>query len=278
MDPFYRGHFSDSEFIESVTSGLDGTVYATNLFEGVIYKIQDDETSTLIDFDGSLAGITILDDQNLVATGSDSNMNPVLLLINTETGSIVNEFIVADALLLNDVVKLNESSVLIADSFKGVIWKADLISGESSIWSDDPLLASPAPSDNVPGVNGIKIFENNVYISDSGKMLLAKVSIENDGTAGISKIHKENVFVDDFTFDSLGNIYGATHTFDSVIRISTEGVVSIIAQADQGVIGSTCLTWKSGAEDTLLVSSNGGMLNEDQSSVVSAKIVDLQIK
>ena len=86
------------------------------------------------------------------------------------------------------------------------------------------------------------------------------------------------MLLDDFTLDKAGNIYGATHIFDSVVKITPAGETTIIAQSDQGVAGSTSVNWQHGSDVILLVSTNGGMNSPHKSDVVPAKIVQLRIK
>lgn len=109
-------------------------------------------------------------------------------------------------------------------------------------------------------------------------MILAKIPFMEDDSAGVPEVIYENVFIDDFTIDETGNIFGATHIYDSVIKITPQGKLTIIAQADQGVSGSTCVTMQNGSQNTLLVSTNGGMLKPDPCNVVPAKIVKLELK
>lgn len=83
--------------------------------------------------------------------------------------------------------------------------------------------------------------------------------------------------LDDFIFDKKGNLYGATHIFNSVIKLTPENVMSTIAQIDQGVAGSTALTWKDNEQTLLLISGNGAINSTNKSDVLPAKITQLSI-
>lgn len=278
MESSILKEFNKFEFLESVVSASDGSVYVTNIFDGVVYRIKDDRASKLIDVEGTLVGLTLLQSDKLLVTGSDSRNRGIVRQVNMQTGSIEKETLFPEAMLLNGVLVLDENTALIADSLKGVIWKLNLNDGSSSIWLDHELLDSPAPQDGVPGVNGIKKLDEAVYLSNTGKMLMVKIPLKRNGSAGSPEIVKDNVFIDDLALDSKGNIYRATHAFDSVIKITVNGDVSIIAQADQGVSGSTSVNWLYGSEDTLLISAHGGITKEDKSEVVSAKIIQIKLK
>lgn len=270
--------FKRFDFLESIVSGPDGAVYTTHLLQGAISQIKNGNLSKLTDVDGKLVGLAWLDNKNLIVTGSNSQNEAVVLQVNIQTGKTTTITTIHDALLLNGISKINDHHFLIADSFKGVIWKLDVKDGSSSIWLDHDVLTSPSVKSQTPGVNGIKIYNNAAYISNTGKMLLVKIPFAEDGSAGKPELIKENVFIDDFVIDKTGNIYGATHIYDNVVKITPQGKVTIIAQSDQGVAGSTCLTMQYGSQNTLLVSTNGGLLKSDLCNVVPAKIVKLEMK
>ena len=270
--------FDRFDFLESIVSGVDGTIYTTNLFQGKIHQIKNGELSILTDLDDKLVGLELLDNENLIVTGSNSKNEGVIFQVDINTGKTSIISTVPDALLLNGITKLNDHIFLIADSFRGVIWKLDRRDNSVSIWLDHEMLASPSIKTQTPGVNGIKVYNNGVYISNTGKMTLVRIPVSEDGSAGKAKVIRGNVFIDDFVIDETGNVYGATHIHDSVIKITPEGKITIIAQSDQGVLGSTCVTMGYGSTNTLLISTNGGFAKQDKSLVVPAKIVALDLQ
>ena len=263
-------------FLESILSGADGSIYTTSIIEGIIYRTKNGKVEELIKFDGRLVGITFLDDENILATGETNQKEPIVLKVNINNGKSEIMAILPKAQLLNGIMKLNKNIFLIADSFKGVIWKLDTRNNSTSVWLDHELIASS--QQGMPGVNGIKMFNNHIYISNTEKMLMVKIPLNKNNSAGIPEIIAKNIFIDDFTMDKLGNIFGATHDYNSVIKITPKGEVTIIAQYDQGVAGCTCVTWEYGSNDILLVSAHGGMTNLDKSTVTPAKIVKLNLK
>lgn len=269
--------FKRFEFLESIASGKDGSIYTTNLMQGIVYRIKDGKVTSLIDFDGMLVGLTFLDDNNLLVTGSSNKKEAIILQINIKTKESKILARVPEAMLLNGITKLDNNNFLIADSFKGVIWKLNIKDSSVKLWLKHDLLSSPSVEKQSPGVNGIKLQGNSIYASNSGKMLMVKIPILKGGVSGNPEVFHKNVFMDDFEMDSKNNVYGATHIYDKIIKITPTGEVSVIAKAEQGVIGCTCLTWKDGKKESLLVSSNGGMLKENKAEVVTAKIVELNL-
>lgn len=270
--------FNRFDFLESVVSAADGTLYATQLFQGIIYKIEDGKHSELIDIDGKVVGLTMMDKDNLIVTGADDQDRAIVLQVNVDTGETTTITTIPEAMLLNGVTKLDDHFLLIADSFKGVIWKVDVRDGAASIWLEHELLSSPSLENKSPGANGIKIYKDAAYISNTGKMMLVKVPFAENNSAGTPEVVQENVFIDDFTMDNEGNFFAATHIYDSVVKITPEGKVTIIAQIDQGVSGCTCVTLQDSTSKTLLVSTNGGILKPEPCNVVPAKIVQLKLQ
>jgi len=267
--------FDRFEFLESVLSTADGSIYTTSAMEGKLYRIKDGEMNVLMDIDGILVCIAAIDDNSMLITGTTRKKDQVVYQVDDKgTSKIIAKF--PEAQHLNGIAKLEGSIYLIADSNKGAIWKLDISDGSVSMWLKHDLLERPSPEEPYPGVNGIEVFKNTVYISNTTKFLMAKIPVLNDGIAGELEVIKEGVFLDDFTFDKEGNIYAATHMF-SVVKITPTGEVSIIAQSDQGITGCTYVTWKYGSDDTLLVATDGGWFSPIKSDVVPAKIVQIKI-
>lgn len=268
--------FNRGTFLESMAIGTDDAIYTTSLFEGTVYRQKDGEVKKLTAIDGILAGLTWTDDQHLLVTGNSKLDGPVVLRIEVTTGATDIIAQLPDAQLLNGIAKMSPHEFMIADSFKGVIWKLNAQTGETSVWLDHALLRTAAPEQQKPGVNGIKIHQQAIYISNTNQRTIVKIPLNTDGTSGRPEVVHENVFIDDFEIAADGTIYGATHIYDNVIQITPEGEVSIFPQADQGVAGSTCLAWKDAA--TLLVSTDGGMISTpDACNIVPVKIVELTI-
>lgn len=267
--------FPKNNFLESLLSAEDGSVYVSSAFTGVIYTLVDGKYSVLTDYEGKLQGITFMSSSKIMATGTTPDGQQMVAEIDITTGKLQVIAIFPDGKKLNGLMKFSDNEYLIADSVKGVIWLLNVSSGNISLWADDDLLKG---SEAIPlGANGIKRFKDDIYVTNTGKMLLVKIPVIAGKNAGNVEIIKDRVFLDDFTLDNQGNVYGATHVFHSVIKITNTGDVSIIAQRDQGVAGSTAVVWKSDDKDTLLVSSHGDMKNKNKSEVEPGRIVQIHL-
>lgn len=86
--------------------------------------------------------------------------------------------------------------------------------------------------------------------------------------------------IDDFAFDSEGNLYAATHIYNSVLNITPDGSTTTIAQSEQGVIGSTAVAFGRLSNDAncICVVTNGDMfMPPPGGGVVPANVVRLDV-
>ena len=166
-----------------------------------------------------------------------------------------------------------------ADCYRGAIWLFELAQRQASIWLEHPLLARSSPQSVLPAANGLKRFGDVLYVSNTEKMLLLRIPISTTDEPGNPEIFVEQTNIDDFAFDVEGNLYGATHIYDSVVRIAPDGKTTIIAQAEQGVTGSTAVAF--GQRDSeriaIYVVTNGGMFLPPPTGVVPANVVRLEV-
>jgi sugar lactone lactonase YvrE len=127
-------------------------------------------------------------------------------------------------------------------------------------------------------VNGIKIYNNALFASNTQRQLLIRIPFVENNTPGTPEVCLTNVNLDDFAFDVQGNLYGTTHVYNSVIQISPDQKITTIATAEQGMAGSTALAFGRANNNTnLYVTTNGGMSLPLPGGVEPAKIVKLNV-
>jgi hypothetical protein len=83
------------------------------------------------------------------------------------TGNVEVLTTLPDALFLNGLTPLSDSRYLIADSYQGAIWELDAAQGSVRIWLEHSLLARADPENPTPAVNGLKIFDQALYASNT---------------------------------------------------------------------------------------------------------------
>ncbi|WP_017651880.1 SMP-30/gluconolactonase/LRE family protein [Fortiea contorta] len=271
--------FPVNTFLENIAIAPDGTIFVTNHEVGEIVRLTPDgHQATHAKVEGKVSGIAITPNNDLVVPGWNADSLPVVSLI-TADGTVETLLTLPDAIFLNGITPLADTQYLIADSYRGAIWSIDIAQKLVSIWLEHPLLARSSAESIIPAANGLKRFGDFFYVSNTEKMLLLKVPITTDNTPGEPEIFVEQTNIDDFAFDVEGNLYGATHIYNSVVQITPNGTTTVIAQAEQGVIGSTAVAFGQTDSDrtAIYVVMNGGMFLPPATGVVPANVVRLEV-
>jgi putative intracellular protease/amidase/sugar lactone lactonase YvrE len=279
--------FPVNTFLENIAIDAQGTIFVTSYEEGKIYRITSSgECREFAKIDGNVAGVVIDRAGNLLVAAAivggaslkENRKTPTILQIHS-TGVVESQIALPDAIFLNGMTHLEGSRYLVADSYKGVIWEVDAIAKTTRIWIQDPLLARSDASNPFPAVNGIKIYNNSLFASNTQRQLLIRIPLADNSTPGTPEVFLTNVNLDDFAFDARGNLYGTTHVYNSVIRISSEKQITTIAQAAQGMAGSTALAFGRGERDrtSIYITTNGGMSLPLPTGLEPAKVVRLDV-
>ncbi len=268
-------------FLENITIDDENTIYFTSYIDGLIYrKSIDGVTEQFAKVNGNIAGIIANPNGGFIVSGCNLAKEGMLLMIS-DKGEVTQEIKIEKAShFLNGITLLNERTLLMADSDKGVIWQYDLKKGKTELWLENTLLESPLPLDAEMriGANGVKIFDNSLYVTNTQKQMIVQVPITKKGEAGEPKPFANEILGDDFTIDSEGNFYVATHPYNAVVRITPEGEKTIIANELEGVTGCTAAVLGKGDKaNTLFVVTNGGIVLPPKGGVRGARVVNLNL-
>jgi hypothetical protein len=188
-----------------------------------------------------------------------SSVAPVLTKIaNVAQGALLNGM---TALRNNECV----TAILVSDTFLGVVWRVDVLTGEYQIVLDDALMKPPPGSGVGLGINGVHILDGVLYFTNTGQGLFGKVPIHPNGTAaGEAVIVAQNGPGDDFALDKHGNAFVAQNVADALQLITPAGEVKVIA----GSVNDTVLEGDTAAQfgrtpldrNILYVTTNGGIV------------------
>ncbi|NJN56792.1 MAG: gluconolactonase [Leptolyngbyaceae cyanobacterium SL_5_9] len=271
--------FPVNTFLESIAVSVDNTLFVTSHYDGSIWCIEADHQPVLhAKIAGKAAGLVLLPDGNLLLSAWDQQNLPTVFNISPEgeTSVLVT---LPDAVFLNGMTPLDSDRILIADSYRGAIWQLTVSERKVDIWLEHPHLARSSSDNEFPAVNGLKIFEGVLYASNTEKMQLVKIPIV-DGQSGEPEVFVSPVNLDDFAFDDQGNLYGTTHIYNSVVKISSRGDITIIAGAAEGMTGSTALAFGRGEGDrtSIYVVTNGGMSFPPSTGVEPGRVVCLKVE
>lgn len=255
-------------FLENMAVGTDRAFYITNYVGKEILRYHpEDGLSHFAELDAHPIGINFDSDGSAYITahqvslfsGKDFQKSNVIYRMNS-SGQAELWQTVEDAGFLNGVLSLSPGELAIADSITGVIWKIDVDAKTVEPWIQNELLEPISQSDGIPAANGLKIFDGYLYISNSARKLLMRMPISESVDVGqLEKVY-ENVVMDDFAFSKNGTIYSSTHG-DNVFRIQPNGDKQIIADIEQGVLGSTAVAFGETSADSekLYVIGDGGL-------------------
>ena len=269
--------FPINSFIENLHCDEAGNVFVTNHFEGTVYKIKPDgDKGIYASTNGKLTGIIKKDPHSFLLNGWDEHEQSTIWLLNDQQ-QIIPLLQPEGALFFNGMATADHRQYLICDSYKGCIWKYDAEKNTAIIWIEHPLLSLAAPTNTIPAANGIKIFHDTVFVSNTDKKLLLTIPL-NAAPGTTPDLFLEGQNLDDFAFDKDGTIYATTHIFNSVLRITPSKNITVIGTAAQGLTGSTAAAFGASAQnsDYLYVTTNGGM-SWPEAGLEEGKVIRLKI-
>jgi sugar lactone lactonase YvrE len=270
--------FPSNTFLESIVISPDNTLFITSHYEGKVIRIGADEVPvTHAIVAGKATGLAATTTGDLLLSGWDAQETCVVWRISP-TGETAVLATLPDAIFLNGLTRLGDDRYLIADSYRGTIWELDVAQGEVKIWLEHPLLTRKNLDNPTPAVNGLKIYDQVLYASITQNNQVIKIPLHANLQPGEPEVFVQNVNMDDFAFDQMGNLYGTTHVYNSVVKITPDGSVTTIAQIEQGMAGTTAAAFGQGANSSsLYITTNGGMSFPPPTGIESAKVVQLRV-
>lgn len=272
-------HYPKNTWLENIVKGNDGNFYITNYPVGVILKVsKSGNTENYAQVKGKIAGIAKYGANQFLVTGWDTTSKPSIFIVDNKKNTSV--FTSIDGCMFpNGIIEFGKNGYLIADSYAGCIWLLNKQDKSIKVWLKNDLLARIDEKSPLPGANGLKVYNNNLYISNTGKGVIVKVPIVNN-EAGTPEVYVSGASVDDFAFDEKGNIYGATNVFNRVIKISPDKKITVVAELSNGAAGATSVVVEKSKEGKtiLYVPTCGGMGVPPATGIEEAKILEIKIK
>jgi hypothetical protein len=268
--------YPKNTWLENMVKGRDSALYLTDYPSGNVYRVTTAGTKELYaNIKGKIAGIALSENESFLVTGWDNENNPGIFKIdkNRNVAKLLN---IPSGQFPNGILALSPGKYLIADSYAGCIWEYDALQNLMSVWLSDSLLARSSTDSKFPAANGLKRYENKLYVSNTEKQILVEIPIQNL-QAGKPVLYLNNLNIDDFDFDDKGNIYAATNVYNSVIKITQEKKLSIVADLGSGVAGCTAVVFDKSkfSQPVLYVSTNGGMALPPPSGIEEGKVVKI---
>jgi len=258
--------YPSGAFLENLEVQPDGRILFTNYPAKTIeVLVPNGEPSTFARLSGFPLGIISTNDGYLVTAssksilaGEDTSKSQQFLLLDKngiETGRID----VPQARALNGMVRLDNRTVLAADSAAGMIWAVDVKNQAVTPWLQHSSLA-PRTDDEIykPGANGLKLRSDGLIVSNTSHGTLSHIAIDKDGNpAGSPKVIANVGIIDDFWIREDSSILFTTHDA-SIKSLSVDGSIEVIAT--QHLLGNTAIApYPPNQADSFAVTTDGGL-------------------
>lgn len=271
--------YPKNTWLENIVRGYDGNFYLTEYPSGTILKVTPSGVKeNYAKINGKIAGIARYGVNQFLVTGWDTAGHASVFIVDSHKNTSVFS-VIEGGIFPNGIIEFEKNQYLIADSYAGCIWLLNAKDKSVKVWLKDELLARMDEKSQLPGANGLKIYNSHLYISNTGKGMIITVPILNN-MAGKPEIYLSGVSADDFAFDKKGNMYCATNVFNRVIKIDTDKKMTVIAELANGAAGATSVVveMNNSGKTILYVPTCGGMGVPPATGIEEAKILEIEMK
>ncbi|KAM0194329.1 hypothetical protein ACHAPI_007090 [Fusarium lateritium] len=277
-------------WIENVALRSNGDLLLTAFTENKIYALNTAQSPpkphAVVEINGvnALSGIAEVGQDVFAVTGGvfeggsylNNTMSLSLLKFSGNGVSVQNVFEKSKYGPVNGIVVLphHRHIILAADSARGEILRIDTTTGHIEVAIKDDQLAAIAGGPFPAGVNGIKIFKNYLYFTNSARQSFGRVKIDKMGNKigdiqTIAKLEGSQYAPDDFAVDEHGNAY-VVFWQDRVIKITPQGKQTVIV--DGLLAGPTSAVFSKDYKILYVVTSGQNDANVSGGQVVEIKL------
>ena len=259
------------ELPEGITIDKIGNIYVTMGFpfwwapgDGQIRKISPDGTETELAFfeDGQGPSGIVVNARGDIYFNRPNPFDPAtngVYQLHNDGGAERlwgSENIVGGA---NGIAFDKHNNLFVSDSGLGAIWMIPADgTGPAFIWSDDEsLFGCPFPDD--VGANGVAIWKSSVYVANTGKGLLVRIPILDDGSAGTAEVVAGDAGscipdvlygLDGIALDMHGTVYALSVLQNSLIRIDPgDGSYEVLLTVEDGLYNPASIAFGTGKGD-----------------------------
>lgn len=273
--------FPQDTWVENLAVRSNGQLLVTLLSSPEVYQVDPtlQQPPTLVHrFDGHLACAGIVELGTDVFYVVVSNFSTVTITTGPGTYSVwklnLTEFdsgggtIPAvhianfpDSVFFNGMTAIpNSEYLLIADSRgSSNVWSLNVATGAVNGTITNSLMAGLETGEDI-GINGVKVWGQSLYWTNTDQALLGKIAInaEGDAVSTATTVTSGLTSVDDFVFDSTGNVYFAGN--DEVRYKATGSSTFTVISNNTLLSGSTAVKFGrlSNDRNDLYVTTNGG--------------------
>ncbi|MDX6355905.1 MAG: hypothetical protein QOF98_2808 [Streptomyces sp.] len=176
-----------------------------------------------------------------------------------------------DVKVLNGLaLDASHDTLYATDSTSYTVWKVSLKTKTASIWAEGADFQPAAGATSSLGVNGVKVHDGAVWVSNTGSGTLLSVPIERDGSAGTPTVQATGLSgIDDFAFTGHGDqVLVAQDGTNAVSLVSSRGKAETVLTAADGLENPTSIAVRG---STVYVAS-GAYLTHTDPNLLLAKL------
>jgi sugar lactone lactonase YvrE len=254
-------------FFENLDVLADGRIIFTDVTEQeVLTMTPTGEVEVMLSMDDYPISVAVDTDGTIVVSAHDTLMfdnNPIFQTtcsLYTADGNGGADLLteMPGAMFINGIMFLEPGLLLAADSGASTIWRVDTASGDVEVWLNHQELSNNG-NFNGPGANGLKLYDNAVWVSNSVRNSIARIPL-NGTDPGTPMVYWAGRVLDDFTIAASGNIYATTHS-NAVFIVPPDLNDVDIAGPAEGVVGNTSAVFGGTDYDdeTIYVATDGGL-------------------
>lgn len=258
--------YSAGEMAENIVVLADGTICAT-LLAGIVWSSSGESERVV---QGQADAITVglaSDSEHRLYAAVRSADETVTGIWRREARQRWTRFAAADTRAgLNGITFAEDGTLFAADSVNGEILSCPPGQDTLRPWLVDERLAPTTGEDPITstGVNGVKVWDGDLWATNSAQGTVLRIGIEAGGPGEVTQVY-DGIPADDFAFDSSGALYLAVHPSDTVLRITPDGVRTVLATEADGLDGPSAIAV---ADDGLLVTSLGMLGSRHSPNIV----------
>jgi hemoglobin len=266
-------------FVENVVALHDGCLIVSLHSDRALHRLDRDKRRTVFaTLPAPPTGLALLGDSLLVSVGAPGHAGWRIQRVDLN-GAIKESFEVPGALFLNGSTPYRHGDLLAVDSIHGQVLVIDPRQRSSHVWLAHESLTKTSDNPMMPGVNGIKVFRDHVYLTSTERALVLRVAVNADSTAGDVDVLAQQCLADDLALDVEGNLYLTTHVNNTLERLSPTGERAVLAGPAEGLHGAMAVAFGRTAHDlhTVYVTTTGGIVAPVDEHVRAAKLVAVDV-
>ena len=272
--------WAPGHFVENLVVDDDGVVFVSLHSHERIdrYDPRSGTVDTFVTLPSAATVLALAADGTLWVSGGAAGTPPGRIWRVDRDAAVTDWITVPDVAFFNGATFAPDGrTLLVCESLSGRVLAVDTHEPGWTDWLVDERLRPR--SAGVPGANGIKIFDGEVWLSVTDLDTLYRVPLGPDGSPGALRVAAEHLRADDFAFDADGSLHVATHPAHTVVRLDPDGTRTTVAGPAQGATGSTsCAFGRGPGDDTALyVTTTGGLGLAVPEHPEEAKLVRLDV-